>query len=59
MGLFSKGHIDTSTGRNKRDKSPVREERPASPERWNGRILDRKASADKMQIERALRRRSR
>lgn len=59
MSWFTNSHIDRGTGRNKRDKSPVREVRTASPERRNGRIIDRKASADKMKIERAIRRRSR
>lgn len=55
------GHIDTSTGRNKRDKSPLRESKPASPKRTIGtaRITSRVTSARKMGIERALRRRAR
>ena len=55
-------HIDPGTGRNKRDKSPNRTRdgrNVASPERSNGRIKDRKASADKIKIERALRKRGR
>jgi hypothetical protein len=54
-----KGHINRATGRNKRDKSPVRDDKPASPERWDGKIVDRAASARKMGVERALRRRGR
>jgi hypothetical protein len=33
------GRIDTSTGRNKRDKSPMREDRVLGPERYSGRIV--------------------
>ena len=33
-----KGHIDPSTGRNKRDKSTERETH-GGPERWNGKIV--------------------
>lgn len=58
---MAKGHIDRSTGRNKRDKSPQRDERPASPQRTcgTGQITSRAASARKMGVERALRRRAR
>lgn len=58
MSWFKNTHIDPSTGRNKRDNLR-RAHRGLAPKRWNGRIVDRKASADKMKIERALRRRGR
>ena len=35
---FIKGHIDRSTGRNKRDKSPVR---GSGMRRQNGKVVDR------------------
>lgn len=42
MGLFSgksgNGHIDRSTGRNRRDKSPVRDTH-GGPKRWNGKVV--------------------
>lgn len=42
MGLFSGkksyGHIDRSTGRNRRDKSVMKDKKHA-PERWNGKIV--------------------
>jgi hypothetical protein len=41
MGIWNKGHIDTSTGRNKRDKSPIRETRVNGPKRWNGKIVNK------------------
>ena len=53
------GHIDRSTGQNKRVKVTQRDHTDQTPKRWGGRIADRKASADKMQVERALRRRGR
>lgn len=58
-GHYPGKHRDTSTGRNKRDKSPLREDRKASPQRSAGHIASRAASARKMTVERALRRRSR
>ena len=33
------GRIDTSTGRNKRDKGPITETRGIRPQRWNGKVL--------------------
>jgi hypothetical protein len=51
-------HIDPATGRNKRDNTR-REDRSQSPKRWDGKIVDRAASARKMKVERAQRRRSR
>jgi hypothetical protein len=51
-------HIDPATGRNKRDNTR-RQDLSQSPRRQNGRIADRKASADKMAIERYLRKRGR
>jgi hypothetical protein len=60
MGLFGKrGHIDRSTGQNKRVKVTQRDHTAQTPERWGGRIKDRAASAKKMKVERALRRRAR
>ena len=46
MGFFKdtnhkSSHIDRSTGRNKRDKSPVTETRGIRPQRHNGRIISR------------------
>lgn len=55
------GHIDRSTGRNKRDKVTVRDNK-AAPERASdgtGRIKSRAASTRKMRVERALRKRAR
>lgn len=55
-----KGRIDTSTGRNKRDKSTRRDKpKKASPRRHDGKIVSRAASMRKMGTERALRRRAR
>jgi hypothetical protein len=51
-------HIDPATGRNRRDNTR-REDFSQSPERWDGKIVDRAASARKMKVERAQRRRSR
>jgi hypothetical protein len=39
------GRIDTSTGRNKRDKSPIRTTRKLAPERYSGSIV-RKGKLD-------------
>jgi len=39
MGKPCKGRIDTSTGRNKRDKGTVTETRGVRPQRWNGKIV--------------------
>jgi hypothetical protein len=38
---YRRGRVDTSTGRNKRDKSPLRERRVLAPERQigTGRIV--------------------
>jgi hypothetical protein len=33
------GRVDTSTGRNKRDKGPQRETRVLAPQRYSGRIV--------------------
>ena len=46
MGFFKDtshkhSHVDSSTGRNKRDKSPVTEKRGIRPERHNGKIISR------------------
>jgi len=47
MSWFS-GHIDPSTGRNRRDKSPVTDKKGMRPQRYNGRIVrgGRKAFRD-------------
>jgi hypothetical protein len=39
MAKHRRGRIDTSTGRNKRDKSTMRETRVLAPRRQNGRIV--------------------
>lgn len=58
---MAQGRIDRSTGRNKRDKCTQRDEKKASPKRTigTGRITSRVASARKMKVERALRRKNR
>lgn len=61
MSWFKNSRIDPSTGRNKRDKSPLREPTGMQPRRTigTGRITDRAASARKMRVERAMRKRGR
>jgi hypothetical protein len=43
MGLFTRSgsHIDRSTGRNKRDKSPVRGSGMKRSSRGDGKVIDR------------------
>jgi hypothetical protein len=55
-------HIDPATGRNKRDNTRRHREDcdwSQAPKRRDGKIADRKASARKMKVERAQRRRAR
>jgi hypothetical protein len=63
MGLFTKpgSHIDRSTGRNKRDKSPLRDGRGGGVPRQIGtaKPTDRAAWAKQQKIERELRAKAR
>lgn len=59
MSRYIEGHIDRSTGQNKRVKVTQREHTDQTPKRRDGHIEDRAETARKLKIERALRRRAR